>query len=143
MEIECNLYAAWIAVIRGAMTNVGFDHSKLTDQDCAVRWCAWKRRIVPSAKRIIRRAKGFQRPPKLHKGLNKLEHAFISGTDIWPWQSKLIDSPAVEAEDGLYNDYRVAHFHLGTVIEPGGYAKRGNELLFAFTRVQNMNKKIA
>jgi hypothetical protein len=129
MNIQCTLYSDWIRDIRKAMTDAGLDHSLLTDQDCVVRWCAWKRRIVRPAKRTIQKAKGFRLPAKLHKGLNKLEHALISGAEIWPWQSKLIDRP--NREDGLYNDYGVIHFHLGTLIERGGYIERTDELLFA------------
>ena len=58
-----------------------------------------------------------------------LEDAFATGGDIWPWQSKFIDRPSFE--DGLYNAYRVMHFHIGTVLEPSGYINRLGELLFA------------
>ncbi len=80
-------------------------------------------------KRTIQRAKDFQCPPELQQGLADLEQAFSNGADIWPWQSKLIDRPSVE--DGMYNDYRVIHFHLGIGFETSGYIKRTGPLLFA------------
>lgn len=129
MNIICNLYSQWIAAIRQEMTNVGFDHSALSDQDCAIRWQAWKRRTVPTGARTVLKASGFNCPSHLQQGLADLEQAFTTGAKIWPWQSKLIDRPAFE--DGLYNDYRVVHFHIGVGFETSGYINRTGKLLFA------------
>jgi len=107
----------------------GFDHSALGDQDCAITWQTWKRRIIPSGKRLVFKSTIFCCPSHLQHGLAELESTFTSGENIWPWQSKLIDRPSFE--DGLYNDYRVVHFHLGTYFEPSGYINRTRELLFA------------
>ncbi|MCZ6689592.1 MAG: hypothetical protein O7H41_08325 [Planctomycetota bacterium] len=128
MEITCDLYAQWIGGIRAELTKVGFDHSKLDDQDCAIRWQAWKRRTIPPAQRTVEMANGFSCPAHLQKGLDDLEAAIKAGEDIWPWQSKLIDRP--KFEDGLYNDYGIVHFHLGDGLETSGYVKRTKELLF-------------
>jgi hypothetical protein len=61
--------------------------------------------------------------------LADLEQSFTVGAEIWPWQSERIDCPTFE--DGLYNDYRVVHFHLGVGFKPSGYINRTGELLFA------------
>ena len=129
MNIVCNLYNQWIAAIRQEMTNVGVDHSALNDQECAIRWHSWKRRVVPARKRSVKKAGGFSCPGHLEKGLAALEHAIESGDDIWPWQSKLIDTPSFE--DGLYNDFGIVHFHLGEGFDTRGYINRTGELLFA------------
>jgi hypothetical protein len=129
MEILCNLYSQWIDTIRQEMTNAGFDHSALSDQDCAIKWQAWKRRLVPAGIRTIAKANRFNCPPNLQQGLVNIEQAFITGADIWPWQSKLIDRPSFE--DGLYNDYRIVHFHLGIGFDLSGYINRTGTLLFA------------
>jgi hypothetical protein len=129
MEITCNLYSQWIAAIRQEMTDAGFDHSGLTDQACAVTWQAWRRRIVPAGARAIQRAAAFVCPPNLQQGLANFERAVASGTDVWPWQSRFIDRPAYE--DGLFNEYRITHFHLGVGFLPNGYIIRTPALLFA------------
>ncbi len=129
MNIVCNLYSQWIAAIRKEMTNTGFDHSGLNDQDCAIRWQSWKRRTIPAGTRTVLKANGFNCPDNLQQGLADLEQAFTTGSDIWPWQSKLIDRPTFE--DGLYNDYRVVHFHLGVGFHASGYINRTGVLLFA------------
>ncbi|WP_282755878.1 hypothetical protein [Desulfuromonas thiophila] len=129
MKIICNLYAQWISSIRAELTKEGFDHTSLGDQDCAITWQSWKRRIVSPARRTLHKAPAFNCPNHLQSGLTDLETAFTNGADIWPWQSKLIDR--LPYEDGLYNDYRVLHFHLGTGREASGYINRTDELLFA------------
>lgn len=129
MKITCNLYAQWISTIRAELTKEGFNHISLGDQDCAITWQSWRRRIATPAKRRLRKAAIFNCPGHLHAGLLELETAFANGADIWPWQSKLIDR--LPYEDGLYNDYRVLHFHLGTGKEACGYTNRTKELLFA------------
>lgn len=79
---------------------------------------------------MVLKASGFNCPSYLlQRGLADLEHSFTFGAEIWPWQSKLIDRPTFE--DGLYNDYRVVHFHLGVGFETNGYINRTDELLFA------------
>ena len=129
MNIVCNLYTQWIAAIHQEMTNAGFDHSGLSDQERAIRWQSWKRRTVPAGKRSVQKAGGFSCPSHLQQGLADLEQAIKSGADIWPWQSKLIDK--LSFEDGLYNDYRIVHFHLGEGFHTSGYINRTGELLFA------------
>lgn len=129
MNIDCNLYAQWIAAIRQEMTRTGFDDSGLNDQECAIAWQGWKRRTVLPAKRTISPSSGFTCPASLQQGLTDLEKAFAAGAEVWPWQSKLIDR--LGFEDGLYNDYRVVHFHLGVGYHSSGYINRTGELLFA------------
>ena len=129
MKITCNLYSQWIAALRAEITKAGGDDSDFGDQDCAIRWQSWMRRIVPPAKRTIEKADSFSCPGPLQQGLDGLEKAFSNGAEVWPWQSKLIDQPSFE--DGLFNDYRVVHFHLGSGTDKGGYISRTNELLFA------------
>ena len=129
MIIQCNLYSEWITAVRQDFSKAGLSPIVLNDQDCAITWQSWKRRTVPPAKRSIAKITGFACPTHLQQGLSELEKAFSSGAPIWPWQSKLIDKPT--REDGLYNDYRVVHFHLGVGTEQNGYIHRTNELLFA------------
>lgn len=134
MKITCNLYAQWINGIRQEMTQANFTHSTLSDQDCAIRYISWKRRSVSSGKRRVLKASSFNCPSHLQKGLADLEKAFETGGDIWPWQSKRIDRPS--DEDGMFNDYRIIHFHLGVGFDSKGYIVRDKkkskgELLFA------------
>jgi hypothetical protein len=129
MTIICDLYSQWIASIRDELTNAGFDHSNVTDQDCAIQWQSWKRRTVPTRIRTVQKAAEFNCPSDLQDGLDDLERAIVAGNPIWPWQSRLIDRPTFE--DGLYNDFRVVHFHLGIGLDPTGYINRTGPLLFA------------
>ncbi len=92
-------------------------------------WQSWRRRIVVPGKRQVLRALGFTCPIHVQNGLTALDAAFATGAAIWPWQSKFVDRP--KCEDGLYNDYRVVHFHLGSGFETNGYINRTDELLFA------------
>lgn len=131
MKITCNLYSQWVALIRQELDNIGFKHSMLSDQNCILTWFKWKRRSVPKKRRNVQKASGFICPNHLQQGLLDLENAFMNGHEIWPWQSKMIDQPL--AEDGLYADYGVIHFHLGVGFEANnsGYIVRTYELLFA------------
>jgi hypothetical protein len=132
MKITCDLYADWIASIRQELTNAGFDHSALTEQDCAICWQSWNRRQVLTKVRAIKRADVFLCPHEHQSGLHALEAAVQAGNEIWPWQSKMIDR--VSYEDGLLNDFGVLHFHLGATFESSGYVARTGPLLFAIVR---------
>ncbi|QQL44065.1 hypothetical protein [Sulfuriroseicoccus oceanibius] len=132
MKITCDLYSEWISAIRQEFTKEGFDYSGLGDQDCAIQWQSWNRRIVPPGSRTIEKADTFSCPAELQAGLDGLEEAFTNGDNVKPWQSKLVDK--VSYEDGLLNDYGVLHFHLGDTLEGNGYMKRTGPLLFAIVR---------
>lgn len=132
MKITCNLYSEWIKAIRQEFTNEGFSHSGLSDQDCAIQWQSWNRRLVSPKSRVIEKADSFTCPTELQSGLNGLEAALSNGDNVKPWQSKLVDR--VSYEDGLLNDYGVLHFHLGETLESNGYIKRTGPLLFAIVR---------
>ena len=129
MSVTCDLYSQWIQAIRHELTSLGFDHSSIADQNCAIRWHSWKRRVVSPGNRVIRKAANFNCPPHLSAGLTDLDNAFATGGDIRLWQSKAVDN--VEFEDGMYNDYGVLHFHLGQGLDSSGYINRTRELLFA------------
>jgi hypothetical protein len=132
MKITCDLYSEWIKAIRAELSNAGFRHAELSDQDCAIRWQSWQRRMVAARKRQIAKADTFTCPAQHAAGLNAIESAFTSGAEILPWQSKLVDN--VSYEDGLLNDYGVLHFHLGETLEASGYIARTGPLLFAVVR---------
>lgn len=132
MKITCDLYSEWIKAIRQEFTNEGFDHSGLSDQDCAIQWQSWNRRLVSSKSRAIKMADTFSCPTEFQTGLAGLEVAFLNGDNVQPWQSKLVDE--IFYEDGLLNDYGVLHFHLGETLENNGYIKRTGLLLFAVVR---------
>lgn len=136
MKITCNLYQQWINNIRSELTKAGFDHSNRREEECTIIWQVWNRRIVRPIIRQVHKAKSFVCPPSLKRGLYQLNDAFKKSSVLWPWQSKLIEKPTYE--DGLYNDYGVIHFHLGTEFDSKGYIKRTGELLFAIVDNQNV-----
>lgn len=132
LKILCNLYDQWISAIRRDLSEKGFNHLGIDDRDCAIRWVAWKRRTVPDGPRNILKAEGFNCPNDHQEGLADLEKTFISGKDIWRWQTINIDNPEFKCEDRLYNDWGVHHFHLGIGYKKGTpYKERTNPLLFA------------
>jgi hypothetical protein len=132
MKITCDLYSDWIKAIRREFTNQGYAHEGLSDQDCAIQWQSWNRRLIPTRARTIERADTFSCPPEHKKGLDSLESAFANGNEIRPWQSKLVEK--ISYEDGLLNDFGVFHFHLGETVDNSGYIKRTGPLLFAIVR---------
>lgn len=119
-------------MIRGEFSSRGFDHSKLDDQECVVRWQSWNLRIVTAKVRSIQAADTFSCPPEHQKGLDGLNAAFRDGKELLRWQSKLVEK--IRFEDGLLNDFGVHHFHLGETIGASGYIERTGPLLFAVVR---------
>lgn len=132
MTIVCDLYSQWISLIRENLTRNGLDCSSISDDHCAITWRSWQRRSVLPANRTVFSASNFLCPPKIIGGLEKLRDNIRSGNDIWPWQSKLIETPTSK-EDGMLNHWGIFHFHLGDNFEANGsgYIERTKELLFA------------
>lgn len=131
--INCNLYNQYIAGIRKEFDAVSFKHSSYSDDDCAIYWEQWSMRKIPVRKRNIEKAKSFNCPSHLVTGLSDLETAINNGNPLWPWQSKGINR--ITPPDGLYFDFKVAHFHLGKGLDGNGYITRTKELLFALVTV--------
>lgn len=69
-------------------------------------------------------------PKEIQEGLALFAAKAQRGEDLLPHMSKQIANPTYN--DGLFNDWRIYHFHLGTMLEPNGkFITRTNELAFA------------
>ncbi|MBB3139856.1 hypothetical protein [Halomonas organivorans] len=128
MEVSCNLHDQWIQAVRDELGRQNFQHSSLDDLECAIRLFSWRRRTIKTGKREVKRASSLAVPSHLQAGLAQLDVAFESGLDLHPWHSKLREN--TKFEDGMLNDFGVAHFHLGQELEASGYIERTKELLF-------------
>lgn len=129
LNINCNFYEQYITQVRNDLEAIGYDHSNLSNKDCLVTWFDWKIRIVNPGIRTIKKSDTFNCLTHLELGLSKLEKAFKTNEAIWPWQSKRIED--VQYLDGLFADWGILHFHLGTDLKTDGYIDRTGRLLYA------------
>lgn len=136
MKVTCDLHDQWIMAVRNELSHQNFQHSSLDDMACAIRLFSWKRRTIDAGNRKINRASSLSVPCELKAGLDLLETAFKSELDLRPWHSKNIAKP--NFEDGLLNDFGVAHFHLGQHTEESGYIERTGELLFCLVTASDV-----
>ncbi len=70
--------------------------------------------------------------PATQQGLDLLIEKAQKGEDLVPHMSKRIADP--EYNDGMFNDWKIYHFHLGTSFDPTGkFIQRTNDLAFVMT----------
>lgn len=100
-----------------------------------------QRRLIPPAPRRVEWCPGLlgglQDTPGLLAGVERLEVAFRRGDDLRPYQSKRVTNSAT-AEDLLFYDWWIHHFHLG-LLQPGSrHCDRTGKLLFAWVEADRV-----
>ena len=71
-------------------------------------------------------------PPDATAGLEELVRKIELGEPLRPHQSRTLKKPGYN--DGLFTDWGVQHFHLGTVVQSDGFVERTGPVLFALCR---------
>lgn len=86
----------------------------------------WKVELAPGLA-------GKTLPQPIREGLEQLIAKAKNGEDLVPHMSKRIGDP--EYNDGLFNDWRIYHFHLGKTLEANSnFITRTNELAFVIQK---------
>lgn len=108
----------------------GYDVSKLTGfETAALSFFNVERRTVRPKPRRVQKSQIFSCPPSVQPGLALLEEKILRGDDINAHQSRSLQKTTYE--DGLFNDWGIHHFHLGTTTDASGFVARTGPILFA------------
>lgn len=128
-KIEMNFVLDWQNSIIEEMKEEGLEFSESEPKDSLIIWYLnYLRRKVSKQPRKVYKSQEFSCPEELEKGLSNLIGALENGDDITPYLSKKIDE--LNYKDGMFNDWRIHHLHLGERME-GKFIKRTGPLLYA------------
>jgi hypothetical protein len=100
-----------------------------TDGEVVEGYVNLVRRQIPVAPRQVCQSAELVCPPEHASGLQELFRKIIAGEPLKPHQSRSLKKPSFN--DGLFTDWGVQHFHLGTRIENDGFVNRTGPVLFA------------
>lgn len=88
-----------------------------------------KLKLIEPSPRQVHLAVGFRVPRELRKAYKRLRNMIRDGADLRPHQSG--DSRLTWKSDGLLNDWRIQHLHLGFgPLDSRGLAPRTRDVLF-------------
>jgi len=94
-----------------------------------IQYCNVEHRFVLPRPRAVVKHPGFVCPPGDEAGL----HAFLAKVEAGGELMRHASTKIRKADypDALFNDWHIHHFHLGTTIGKGGFAKRSENVLLA------------
>lgn len=94
-----------------------------------IQYCNVEHRFVLPRPRAVVKHPGFVCPPGDEAGL----HAFLAKVEAGGELMRHASTKIRKADypDALFNDWHIHHFHLGTTIGKGGFAKRSANVLLA------------
>ena len=107
-EIESDMRAMVIA----SLTNFGLQPDPAESfENLFLQLLQFRRRTVPTSKRRIVEAEGFDCPPEVLDGYSLFKGKVNQGADLLPYLSIQIEN--LRTRDQLLNDWGVHHFHMG------------------------------
>jgi len=120
----------WMQIMREALKALGITHDpNLVDDQLSLTFWNARLRFVGLVPRTVHLAKEFQCPPASQADLDALTTKFETGDDVNPhFSNERLDTKKANFNDGLFNDWRIQHFHLGKD------GKRGGDCLFAIVQ---------
>jgi hypothetical protein len=93
-----------------------------------------RRQLLP-APRQMHTAIELHCPSEVAVGFAELVRKIKAGEALKPHQSRTLKKPAYN--DGLFTDWGIQHFHLGTVVQSDGFVERTGPVLFALCKGQD------
>jgi len=103
-----------------------------TDDEVVEGYVNLVRRQIPLVPREVCRSAELVCPPEQASGLQELFRKVAAGEPVKPHQSRSVKKPSFN--DGLFTDWGIQHFHLGTSIENDGFVNRTGPVLFALCK---------
>lgn len=119
--------ADWVQIMREALKAFGVRYDpSLDDEHISLTFWNARLRFVGLVPRVVHLSKEFQCPAVSQADLDALTKKFEAGDDVNPHLSKgRLNADDPNFNDGLFDDWRIQHFHLGKD------GKRGGDCLFA------------
>ncbi len=123
-----DFFSDWIALLRNALTSMGYDIAGFSDEKIQTTYFNAKKRLIEPLRRSVLKSREFTCPAEREVGLEQLEKEIQNGSDLRPYLSKkIIDT---DYNDNLLNDWGIYHLHLGENIEGSGFIERKGPVLF-------------
>lgn len=130
-NIEFNFENDWKKYALDYIKKQGYPKPESDDLN-TILYCyhSLKRRIILQKPRKVVEAKNFSCPANVLAGYELLKQNIEQGSNLNPYLSR--KSVKLNFEDGMFNDWGIQHFHLGTKIDKKINLIEGtSELLFA------------
>ena len=129
IPIEIDLIKDMANIMRDEMREIGYKVNLPDDREAMIYYFTICARIVKTKPRTVHEAKNIVIPPARKAGYDALKNRFEKGESVMPYQSKKIKG--LMFQDKMLFDWGIHHFHLHDVIEPDGFVKQRDELLYA------------
>ncbi len=135
VKLKADFVFDWIAQLRSHMIQVqgwgATEIAGLDDRDIRIYFFESLRRKLAPRARVIKMADDFHCPPTVEAGWKALQDKVRKGQDLNPHLSERHAS--LFNNDGLFAEWEVHHFHLGTGPHPKhpSYVARTDLLVFA------------
>jgi hypothetical protein len=133
MQIQISLWTDYLEILKNDLAASGFALAgNESEEDIFISYGNWDIRRVRPRKRTVSLSKQFSCPSDLAVGLKAVKEKLERGENVNPHLSRNLKK--LDYNDLMLNDWGIHHFHLGTVLESDGFAKRTGPVLFAIVR---------
>ena len=127
--VKINLVADMANIMRHELKEIGYKVNIPDDHELIIYYFTTCDRIVKKKPRKVHEAAGIVVPPSRKAGYDALKEKFEKGESVMPYLSKTIKG--LKFQDKMLFDWGIHHFHIHEVIEPDGFVKQRDELLYA------------
>lgn len=126
--IEINLFADMASIMRQELVEIGYKVNIPDDRELLNYYFTTCNRIISARPRKVHEAAEMVVPSSRRSGYDALKDKFEKGISVMPHLSKQIKG--LKFQDKMLFDWGIQHFHLGTTLEPDGFIKQYNEILY-------------
>jgi hypothetical protein len=131
-----NFFQSLASILRSELNGKGYRiPAGWGDSEIAEGYVNLVRRQVPASPRQVHKTIELHCPPEVTVGFAELVRKIEAGEPLKPHQSRTLKKPSYN--DGLFTDWGIQHFHLGTVVQSDGFVERTGPVLFGLCKGQN------
>jgi hypothetical protein len=116
-------------LMRDELQEIGYKVNIPDNRELMIYYFTTCDRIINKHPRNVHEAAGIVVPPSRQAGYDALKERFVKGESVMPFMSKQIKG--LKFQDKMLFDWGIHHFHLHDVIEPDGFVKQKDELVYA------------
>lgn len=134
VKLKADFVSDWITCLRARLIQEGWSAAEvegLAERDVPIAFFESRRRRLVRRPRLLKIADDFQCPEAVQVGWMALQKKVRMGADLNPHLSE--GHYYISNADGLFAEWQVHHFHLGTGLDPKNpnYVTRTGFLVFA------------
>lgn len=129
LPVEIGLIEDMANLMRNELQEIGYKVNIPDNRELMIHYFTTCDRIVKKKPRKVHEAAGIVIPPSRQAGYDALKERFEKGESVMPHLSKQIKG--LKFQDKMLFDWGIHHFHLGDTIEPDGFVKQHDELVYA------------